>query len=83
MTRAERRKRNLVWRKTAPMFAPEYLELRLSRYVPQALPTMRVGELDETKQWAVWDRKEAKFLSQCELVKIKDDALWNEKFGLS
>jgi hypothetical protein len=83
VTRVERRKRNLVWRKAAPMFAPEYLTLRLSRFVPKDLPDAKRGDPDEANRWGVWDRKASKFLCRDELISTKDDALWNEKFGLN
>lgn len=65
------------------MFAPEYLTLRLSRFVPKDLSDAKSGDPDETKRWGVWDRKEAKFLSRDELIRTKDDALWGDKFGLN
>ncbi len=83
VTRAERRKRKLVWRKTAPMFAPVYYHLRYGRYVPRDIPGADARETDETKCWGIWDRQSARFLTREELMRTPDDALWSATHGLN
>ena len=68
MTRAEKRKRRLVWAKTAPINAPAFEFLQHGRYVPGGL-RRHDGETP------VWDRKANRELTRDELVRVPDSRL--------
>ena len=73
MTRAEKRKRRLVWAKTAPINAPSFEFLHHGRYVPG-------GMRREDGEIPVWDRKAGRELTPSELVRVPDDRLNFEIF---
>lgn len=64
LTRAQVRKRRLVWAKIAPIYAPHYDALRLDRYVPATPPG--------GGRWVVYDRLQQRCLSNEELVRVRD-----------
>ncbi len=77
MTRAEKRKRRLVWAKTAPInYGNRDALLTYGRYVPG-------GKKRDDMECPVWDRKLGRELEPHELVKVKDRALQFETFGTS
>ena len=76
MTRAEKRKRRLVWSKTAPIHAPDFYYYRFGRFVPDGL-------MRQDGEAPVWDRKLNRELSPEELVRVRDKTLMTETFGLN
>jgi hypothetical protein len=77
VTRAEIRKRRLIWSKTAPMYAPDYVAWHHGRYVPAG------RYLDHPDHYIVWDRVTGRELQRDELMALSDAALMGERFGLN
>lgn len=73
MTRAEKRKRRLVWAKTAPINAPDFEFWRHGRYVPG-------GCRRADGECPVWDRVRGRELTGQDLVRVRDDRLRFEIF---
>lgn len=74
MTRAEKRKRRLVWAKLAPINAPDFEFYRHGRYIPG-------GRQRDDDEVPVWDRKLGRELTSAELVRTRDAQLSYEIFA--
>lgn len=77
MTRAEKRKRRLVWSKVAPINGPDFVTYRYGRYVP-------IGRCpNHPDHYVVFDRKVGRELDRGELMRVPDAALMHERYGLN